>query len=527
VLKELHVRDLALVAEATARFGPGLNLLTGETGSGKSLIIDALGLALGARAELDQVRHGAERASVEATFDSVVLQRELGRRSIARVDGRASSPSQLRELASRLVAVHGQHEQQTLLDAATQTDLLDAYAGALDIRAEVATAHAAWTASVQSLRELEQLRSRGKREEEYLRWQLDELRKAELQPGEDETLGAERNAGRHAARLAELGRQALEALHDDSLARAAAAVVSAAGLDARLAGSAARLASLAEDIADVTAEVRRYVEAIDSDPRRLEAIESRLAQLDAIKRKYGGSVDSAIQERERLATQLVATEDMDSAVAAAHAESGRRRADLQAAAARLTKARGAAARRMEKSVAAELQGLRLDGARFEVMLRLQPEVGSAGAEVVEMMFSANPGEPIAPLSRVASGGELARVMLAIKTVSSDADRMPTLVFDEVDAGIGGEAAIQVGLRLKALGSRRQVIVVTHLAQIASFADHHLVIEKSPGADGRNVVRVRELTDAVEKANELARMMSGGVTAKAVARARELLEEARR
>jgi DNA repair protein RecN (Recombination protein N) len=527
VLKELHVRDLALVAEATARFGPGLNLLTGETGSGKSLIIDALGLALGARAELDQVRHGAERASVEATFDSVVLQRELGRRSTARVDGRASSPSQLRELASRLVAVHGQHEQQTLLDAETQTDLLDAYAGALGVRAAVATAHAAWTASVQSLRELEQLRSRGKREEEYLRWQLDELRKAELQPGEDETLGAERSASRHAARLAELSRQAVDALHDDSLARAAAAVVSAAGFDARLAGSAARLASLAEEIADVTAEVRRYVEAIDADPRRLEAIESRLAQLDAIKRKHGGSIDSAIQERERLAMHLVATDDMDSAVAAAHADSGRRRADLEATAARLTKARAAAAGRMEKSVAAELQGLRLDGARFEVMLRPQPEVGSAGAEVVEMMFSANPGEPIAPLSRVASGGELARVMLAIKTVSSDADSMPTLVFDEVDAGIGGEAAIQVGLRLKALGSRRQVIVVTHLAQIASFADHHLVIEKSPGADGRNVVRVRELTDAMEKANELARMMSGGVTAKAVARARELLEEARR
>jgi DNA repair protein RecN (Recombination protein N) len=182
---------------------------------------------------------------------------------------------------------------------------------------------------------------------------------------------------------------------------------------------------------------------------------------------------------------------------------------------------------MEKSVAAELQGLRLEGARFEVALRRQQDVGLAGAEVIEMMLSANPGEPIAALSRVASGGELARVMLAIKTVSADADSLPTLVFDEVDAGIGGEAAIQVGLRLKALGSRRQVIVVTHLAQIASFADHHLVIEKSPGADGRNVVKVRELTSAAEKASELARMMSGAVTAKAVARAHELLEEARR
>jgi DNA repair protein RecN (Recombination protein N) len=521
------VRDLALVAEATARFGPGLNLLTGETGSGKSLIVDALSLALGARAELDQVRHGADRAMVEAIFDSAVLRRELGKRSTARIDGRTSSPTQLRELASRLVAIHGQHEHHQLLDAETQTQLLDAYAGALDARAAVATAHSEWTGAAQSLRGLEQLRSRGKREEEYLRWQLEELRKADLRRGEDEALGAERDATRHAARLAELGQQAVDALHDESLAQAAAAIAMAASLDARLAGSAARLESLAEEQADVAAEVRRYVEAIDSDPRRLDAIESRLAQLDGIKRKYGGSIESAIDERERLASQLGATEDMDAAVAAAEAHVRQRRADLEAAAARLTKARTGAARRLEKSVAAELQGLRLEGARFEVALRPQLDVGPAGAEEVELMLSANPGEPIAPLSRVASGGELARVMLAIKTVSADADSMPTLVFDEVDAGIGGEAAIQVGLRLKGLGSRRQVIVVTHLAQIASFADHHLVIEKSAGPDGRNVVNVRELTTAEERASELARMMSGGITAKAVARAHELLEEARR
>jgi len=183
--------------------------------------------------------------------------------------------------------------------------------------------------------------------------------------------------------------------------------------------------------------------------------------------------------------------------------------------------------RMEKAVAAELSGLRLEGARFAVELRPRPEIGPDGVEAAEMMFSANPGEPIAPLARVASGGELARLMLAIKTVGADADRLPTLVFDEVDAGIGGEAATQVGIRLKALGARHQVLVVTHLAQIASFADHHLVVEKSPGADGRNVVTVRELTSDAERANELARMMSGGVTPKAVARAHELLEEARR
>ena len=527
MLKELRVRDLALVAESTVRFGQGLNLLTGETGSGKSLIIDALSLALGARGGADQVRHGAERATIEAVFDGVSLQREIGKRSSARVDGRTASPAQVRELGSDLVAIHGQHEHHALLDTDTQTEMLDAYGGTLEIRAAVASAHGEWMTAVNALRDLEQLRSRGRREEEYLRWQLEELRNAALQPGEDDALAAERTAMRHAARLAELGQQAVDALHEDGVARAAGAVGSAAALDTRLAEHASRLESLAEEMSDVAAAVRRYMELLDSDPRRLEAIESRLAVLDGIKRKYGGSLEAAIQEQQRLELQVGATQDLDSAVASAQAEQGERRADLAAAAARLTKARHASARRMEKAVGAELQGLRLEGARFEVALRPQPETTPTGGEVAEMMFSANPGEPIAPLAKVASGGELARVMLAIKTVGADADRLPTLVFDEVDAGIGGEAAIQVGLRLKALGARHQVLVVTHLAQIASFADHHLVVEKAPASDGRNVVTVRELTTEEERARELARMMSGGVTAKAVARAHELLEEATR
>ena len=527
MLKELKVRDLALVAESTVRFGPGLNLLTGETGSGKSLIIDALGLALGARASTEQVRHGAERATVEAVFDSVALQREIGRRSAARIDGRSATPGQLRELGDGLVALHGQHEHHALLDSDTQTEMVDAYGGALELRASVASAHAAWVTASNALRDLEQLRSRGQRELEYLRWQLEELRQVDPKPGEDEALAAERTAMRHAARLAELGRLAMDALREDGLARGAAAMNAAAALDPRLADQASRLGGLTEEMSDVAAAVRRYVELLDSDPTRLETIESRLAALDGIKRKHGGSIESAVQERRRLEVQVGATEDLDSGVSAAAAEKERRRADLAATAVRLTKARAAAAKRMETSVAIELQGLRLEGARFEVALRPHAEIAPTGAEAVEMMFSANPGEPIAPLARVASGGELARVMLAIKTVGASVDRVSTLVFDEVDAGIGGEAAIQVGMRLKALGTRHQVLVVTHLAQIASFADHHLIVEKAPGRDGRNLVTVRELTSDDEKARELARMMSGGVTAKAVARAHELLEEAGR
>ncbi|SRR5712692_812618 len=527
MLKELKVRDLALVAESTVRFGPGLNLLTGETGSGKSLIIDALSLALGSRADAGQVRHGAERAVVEALFDSVALRREAGKRSAARIDGRAATPGQLRELGDSLVAIHGQHEHHALLDNETQTELLDAYAGAIDLRARVATAHGAWVAATAAERDLEQLRSRGQREQEYLRWQLDELRKADLKPGEDEALGAERAAVRHAARLAGLGRQAVEGLGEEGPARAAVAISSAAAIDSRLSEQAARMDALAQELADISAELRRYVEQLDADPVRLEAIELRLAVLENIKRKHGGSIESAIQEQQRIEVQVNATEDLEGAVAAAESARQKNRDELEAAGARLSRARSAAARRMEIAVASELLGLRLEGSRFEVALRAQPDIGPAGAELAEMMFSANPGEPIAPLAKVASGGELARVMLAVKTVSADADRLPTLVFDEVDAGIGGEAAIQVGLRLKALGARHQVLVVTHLAQIASFADHHLLVEKTPDRDGRNVVTVRELSGDEEKARELARMMSGGVTAKAVARAHELLEEAGR
>jgi DNA repair protein RecN (Recombination protein N) len=531
VLKELRVRDLALVAESRVRFGPGLNLLTGETGSGKSLIVDALSLTLGARGGADQVRHGADRATVEGIFESggtaLVLQRELGKRSLARIDGRQASPGQLRELGRSLVALHGQHEHHALLDSDTQTELLDAYGGALELRAAVAACHAAWVAASAKIRDLEQLRSRGQREQEYMRWQLDELRTADLRPGEDDQLSAERAAVRHSARLAQLGQEAIDALREEALARAADAVRSAAELDPRLSEHALRLDALAEESSDIAAELRRYGEALDSDPGRLEAIESRLSILDGIKRKFGGTLEAAIEERSRLELQLGATKDVEAAVAAAEKERETCRTDLEAAAARLTKARTGAASRMQKAAAAELEGLRLEGARFEIALRLVAEIGPSGAEGAEMMFSANPGEPLQPLARVASGGELARVMLAIKTVGAAADRLPTLVFDEVDAGIGGEAAVQVGLRLRALGSRHQVLVVTHLAQIASFADHHLLVEKAPGADGRNVVTVRELTSDAERARELARMMSGGVTPKAIARAQELLEEARR
>ena len=547
MLKSLRVRDLALIASADVSFGPGLNLLTGETGSGKSLVVDALTLSLGARASTDQVRHGSERALVESVFEisdvpaatsllaemgfepesELVLSREIGGRGASRLNGRPATPGQLRQLGRLLVDVHGQHEHQSLLDPDAQTRLLDSLAHAEPALAAVGAAHAAWQATLAKVADLERLRDRGAREREFGEWQLGELRRARLRAGEDQELAAERSLSRHAVRLAELtlgAREGLEA--GDGPARAATQVRAAAELDPRLAALAERLEATGEELRDVGEELRRYAEAIDADPVRLEAVESRLAELEAVKKRFGGSLEAALAELERLELELGDGEDLADAITAAGRDVAARRQDLESGAATLTQLRRKAAERMSREVGVELAGLRLEGARFEVALEPRPELTPAGAEQALMRFSANPGEPLGPLARVASGGELARVMLAIKTVGAEADRLPTLVFDEVDAGIGGEAALQVGVRLAALGATKQVLVVTHLAQIAAFGDHHLVVEKTVGAQGRNLVRVRELDGAEGRAGELARMMSGSVTAKALARAHELLEEAR-
>lgn len=532
LLRSLRVRDLVLVDEAEVRFGPGLNLLTGETGSGKTLIVDALGLALGAAGSVDQVRRGGRRALAEASFDSVdgerVLGREIGRRSVARLDGVMVGVRELAEEARRRVSIHGQHDQHTLLDPVTQAGLLDRHAGAVEAQQRVAGAFAAWTGAQERLQGLRRLQARGDRETAYLRWQLEEITAADPRPGEDEALRQERSAVRHAARLSELSEAALSGLRDDDgIAGAAGHVRQAAGLDARLEELAARLEALEEEAAEAAADLRRYAELIDADPERLERIEGRLATLEQLQRKYGGSLESVLEERHRLEVQLGEAEDVSAGLEGAERAVEEARGQLERAAAALTRLRRKGAADLGRTVTAELRGLRLEEARFEVELLPRLGIGANGAEEVEMCFSANPGEPCAALARVASGGELSRVMLAIETVAARSNHIPTLVFDEVDTGIGGETAFEVGRRLKTLGDSHQVLVVTHQAQIACFADHHLVVEKTKGADGRRVVRVRELTTPDERAAELARMMSGPVTDKALARARELMEQAGR
>src|SRR5262245_23902842 len=381
MLQELHVRDLALVDTACVRFGPGLNLLTGETGSGKSLIVDALGLTLGARASTDQVRHGADRARTEALFDvgsipaalealeamgheagdSLVLAREVGRRGGARLNGRPAAPGQLRDVGRFLVGIHGQHDQRLLMDPEAQTLLLDTFAGALHAREAVATAHERWAAAAARLANLERVLARGQREEEYLRWQLEELRSVDPRPGEDEELAAERAVARNAARLTELIGGAVEILRgEEGLPVATGSVRAAAELDGRLGELADRLEALDAELADAGAELRRYVESLDADPARLEAIEARLAVLEQVKRKYGGSVEAAIAERQRLEAQVGQAADLGATLEEARAEVARTRADLESAAAELSSLRADAAVRLSRAVTGELAGLRLE-----------------------------------------------------------------------------------------------------------------------------------------------------------------------
>ena len=384
MLKSLRVRDLALIASAEVGFGPGLNLLTGETGSGKSLVVDALTLSLGARASTDQVRHGSDRALVESVFEisdvpealalleemgfeaepELVLSREIGGRGASRLNGRPATPGQLRQLGRLLVDVHGQHEHQSLLDPEAQTRLLDAFAGAGDALAATAAAHGAWREAAETLAELERMKERGAREREFLEWRLKELEAAGLRAGEDEELAAERSVSRHAVRLTQLSQGAREDLSgDEAPARAAGSVRSAAELDPRLAGLAERLEAAGEEIREVAEELRRYGEGIDADPARLEQVESRLAALEEIKKRFGGSLEEAIGERDRLRLEVGAGEDLEGALAGAAREVAVRHATLAALSGELTLLRRHGAERMGREVSAELAGLRLAGGR--------------------------------------------------------------------------------------------------------------------------------------------------------------------
>ena len=538
MLLALELADFAIVDALRVTFAPGFNVLTGETGAGKSILVDALTLLLGGRAESRTVRAGAPSALVQGFFgaaheaeDAEVLTRRVqaSGRSSARLDGEVVTIAELSGKGAAQLAIHGQHASQTLLSAGEQRRLLDNQldAHAQDTLRTVGERYRRLTQVTKELSDLQSALRERARQLDVLQFQVSEIAAANLVPGEEETLRAELESHRHAERILQGSAGALERLSEGEpnaltlLAEAVSSLESAGRYHEVPAALAAELRGALESVQATSAEVESFLADFGGDPATLEQLERRLSQLETLKLKYGGSIAEVLEfyataeaEMTRLHNAEVDLERLQNEQAALSAE-------LTRLTATLTEARRKAAGKLAEDVTRELRPLGLTHAQFSAELGALPEPTATGRDKVTFFLSANLGEPPAPLSAVASGGELSRVMLALNVVTGS--QQPTLVFDEVDAGLGGETARTVGHLLKRLAEHHQVLVVTHLPQVAAFADAHFKVEKLEQA-GRTVTRVTKLESAKREA-ELARMLSGAKTKTALAHARELLEEA--
>jgi len=556
MLQLLAVENYAVVERLRVRFHPGLNLLTGETGSGKSIVVDALGLLLGGRASADMIRTGEPQARVAGVFDvrdnaairkllepagletedgELLIEREIlaSGKSRAFVGSRPVAASLLRELAPCLADIHGQHEQQLLFSPDAQRDLLDAFAGNAELVEQTAETYRRWRAAEAELRELESSEQEKLRALDLWTFQRQEIESAAIEPEEDAALERERRVLQNVQRLEEAANAAYEALYDSpesaaALARQAAKRVDElCRIDSSLEGLREQLKTADLSLQEAAYGLRDYLSRLEANPQRLEEVESRLAALDRLKRKYGTSLAAVVEFLEKVRGQIAAVENAGERMEELKREQARLAAEFGKRAAELTERRTAAARKLEKRVAAELAPLAMERAVFRVELS-PAEWSEFGADGVAFLVSANPGEDPRPLERVASGGELSRIALALKTCLAAARRagesgaQRTLVFDEVDAGVGGGAAEAIGRRLKRLAASAQVLCVTHLPQIASFADHHYRVDKQE-VRGRTVATVEEL-DAAGRTREIGRMLSGQtLTPEALKHAAQLIK----
>lgn len=552
MLLELRIRDLAIIRQVTLPLAPAFNVLSGETGAGKSIIVGALTVLLGERASADMIRTGAERATVEGMFDvsahrdvldaldergleiedgTLVLKREIAPgRARAWINGTPVTASVLGAIGRLLVTVHGQHEAHTLLDAASQRRWLDGAAGALDLVKEVATAHAVVVAARTAISAWRVRAREASQRADFLRHVVDEIEKAQLQAGEDEKLQEELQRLEHADELRALAEQVARRLEGDDDDGAAvvpqlAAVQRLLSQLARIDGGAARLSQLADEAAYALTELARdaatYAGSVELDPERLAEAQRRRDVIFRLLKKYGPTLADVLEQEESARAELRLVDDADVDLrrlqdALLAAEQG-----YAARAAALTAARARTAESLAQTVSLQLPALGLPDGRFFVTLLARDEAGPTGNEDVEFRVALNAGLDARPLARVASGGELSRVMLALASTQAAQGRVPTLVFDEIDAGIGGRVGQQVGAALRALAARHQVFAITHLAQLASRAHHHIVVEKGT-ADGVTSTDVRVVTGDA-RAMEVARMLGGDPSSTvSVAHAEELL-----
>lgn len=547
MLVSLSIRDFVIVDKLDLEFAPGFTVLTGETGAGKSILIDALQLALGERGEADVVREGATRADIAAEFratepvqgwlagheladeNGLVLVRrtvDAGGRSRAFVNGAAVTLAQLRELGERLVDVHGQHAHQSLLRPSAQLELLDEHGALGAARGAVAAAYADWRREQRAREEAEQMAASASVEHERLRWRVEELETLAPAAGEWEQVEAEHKRLSHAASLLEGAQASLDALNEAELSALArigttrARLAQLVAFDDRLAPAVDLIDGAQIQLDEAVSALQRYVDRADLDASRLAAVEARVTALHAAARRLRCAPEELAgilaESRAKLAA-LTASADLEGL----RVREREARTRYEAAAAALSKARRAAARGMSTEVTRAMQDLAMAGGRFEVQLA-ESAPSAAGNEKAEFLVAAHAGVAVKPLARVASGGELARISLAISVIAAAATPVPTLIFDEVDAGIGGAVADTVGRLLKQLGQSRQVLCVTHLPQVAARGDQHYAVSKSVDDDGRPVSHI----DALERRSrveELARMLGGQeITETTRKHARELL-----
>jgi DNA repair protein RecN (Recombination protein N) len=537
VLEELHVAGLALVDDVWLELDDGLTVLTGETGAGKTVLVGALKLLLGERADASMVRSGASEGVVEGRFALPDGERTAKRRlspegrSRCYLDGEMSTVRDLADTLGPLVDLHGQHEHQALLTPARHAAYLDRFAGrgAAGARAGWIDAFDAVAEARAALEDLETALGDRERELDYLRFQTAEIDAASIRAGEDEEIEAALPRMRHGERLTEAASRAYAALRgeggaSDRTAEALSALHGVEGIDPGLDEAAAELLGAQAAVDDLGARLRDYGEAVEYDPQALNAAEARLAALATLKKKYGPGLEEVAAARQAAAARVELLEAGEAGLDRARAalESGRAR--LADAGRALTAVREEAAPRFTAALAEAAADLALEGARFDVSLEALPEERwtREGPQRVEFLFSPAPGEPPRDLARIASGGEVSRVMLALKGVLGQADDVRILVFDEVDAGIGGRTAVAVGRRLAQLARDHQVLAVTHLAQVAAFADAHLSVTKVERG-GRTVTEVTPVTGEARIA-EVARMLAGGDSETSLAHARELIAE---
>ena len=553
MLTELRIRNFAIIEQVTLPLGEGFNVLSGETGAGKSIIVGALGLLLGERASADLIRSGAEKATVEGVFDvsklkgiaaladdhgidveddTLVLKREIAANGRGRswINGATVTATVLAEIGRQLVSLHGQHDAQTLIDGESQRGILDAFGGAEPQAAVVRGIYADLSSVRREITSLASRRAEAEKRADYLRHVAKEIEDARLAPSEDTRLEDEARVLENADELRTLANSLNELLSSDDasvLSQLGAAQRPLTSIE-RIDPSAARMQELFDAgfyaLQELARSVEDYAESVELDPARLEEVRQRRDRLFGLLKKYGPTLDNVIEAgrsaREEL--DLIDTAQFDLANLTAREVDARRR--LSAEAEKLSEMRLTAAKKLAKAVDALLPPLGMPDGRFSVALIARDESTAEGAEDVEFRVALNVGHEDRPLARVASGGELSRVMLALKTILARVDRVPTLIFDEVDAGIGGRVGLQVGDTLRRVAKEHQVFAISHLPQIAARAHHHIVVAK--GAKGGVTTADITVLEGTSRVNEIARMLGGDPESKVSrAHARELLESA--